>query len=350
MISFFGIIHQSGGCGPELLGAIGALQKLGCPVRCIVPIGDPITASDRADYLRGLGVVVTNYRPGMFEQCPVLVSFGEGKCFEYMREYSDRPKYMMWSGCMSYETDEDVAAVRDGLVDEYIFQTQLCADTVGEAVSKRAGKQIAYRKGYRPCIDLNGIYSPQFPLKGGREFRVLKAVRDDAEKWHEDTWRMFVGVCGPAEREVRFDVAGWGPEAAAKIGSPIDPTSRWAGMLNMTLHPHVYGVDEMNGLYEAAHVLLHYYPFVESFGYATVQAMLAGAVVIGADEGGFRELIRHGETGFLASSTDEAAYYTSRLAFEPELRDRIADAARDWVVDEGPGNLELALPWWREIM
>ena len=91
MINFFGIIHQSGGCGPELLGAIELLRSKGVPVRCIVPEEDPIVRSERADFLRSLGCTVVNYRPGMFEKCKILMSFGEDKCFDYMREYSDRP-------------------------------------------------------------------------------------------------------------------------------------------------------------------------------------------------------------------------------------------------------------------
>jgi glycosyltransferase involved in cell wall biosynthesis len=348
MINFFGIIHQSGGCGPELLGAIELLRSRNVPVRCIVPEDDPIVRSDRADFLRKLGCTVVNYRPGLFEKCNILMSFGEHKMFDYMREYSDRPKWVVWSSCMSHVVDVEVQAHKDGLIDEYFFQTEANGDLVGPALARAIGKgaKIAHRKNYRLYINPNSEYMPLIPLERSRDiFNVVRATRDDEEKWDEESWRMYGGVLCPSHRAVQVEVAGWGQNAADKVGNPCDPSSKWNGFLNVTLHPHIENPLEMAALYGRAHVLLHYYPFVESFGIATTQAMLCGAVPIGADSQGFREQIIHGETGFLCKTTDEAAYYASTLAFDDERWVKMSRAARESALGT-TANQKHAWPWW----
>ena len=354
MISFFGIIHQSGGCGAELLGAIHLLRRHGVKVRCIVPIDDPVAHGSRAKWLRSLGVTVVNYRPGMFERCPVLVSFGEDVCFDYMREYGDRPKHMVWTSGMSWGVDVESAAFRDGLIDEFFFQNKATGEMVIPQILQGSGKPEAVLKtrfNYIPYIEAE---CPLFPFAPGdkpdNEFLVGRATRDDPEKWHEESWRMYGNILTPASRSLRVRVAGWGPNALEKIGNPCDPTSRWANYFNLELLGHIYEPAEIAAFYGSLHVLLHYYPFVESFGYATVQAMLAGAIPIGARAGGFAELLQHGETGFLAESPDEATYYASTLAFDEPRRAAMAAAARRWVIEEGPGNPDRAWTWWKDLL
>jgi hypothetical protein len=352
MVSFFGIVHQSGGCGPELLGAINLLRRLNVPVRCIAERWDIEANSGAARWLVERGVHVVEYRPGMFEKCPLLVSFGEDKCFDYMRAHSDRPQWMMWSGCMADATEADARAIEDGLVDEYIFQTEQNAARCGGQLARSTGKKIPYRKGYVPFIDPQCELFPfgEAGTRDDRQFVVGRATRDDEAKWHEDSWRMYGSVYAPVSREVQVRVIGWGDNAQAKVGNPCDPTSRWNGFLNVSLTSHVYDPVALATFFGEAHTLLHYYPFVENHPFAVIQAMLCGVVPIGADEGGFQVLVGHGKTGFLANSADEASYYASKLAFEPKLRDTMGAEARRWVIEEGPGCFAKAVPWWKAIV
>lgn len=351
MISFFGIIHQAGGCGPEILGAIELLRSKNVPVRCIVPMNDPIVESDRANYLRGLGVQVINYRPGIFEQCKILMSFGEDMCFDYMRLYSDRPKWMIWSSCMSHVIDREIDALKDGLIDEYFFQTRSNGDLIGPQLVKRSGQKICHRKGYAMFINPKSAYMPLYPRsKNKRTFRVMKASRDDEEKWDQESWRMFSGVVAPKGVKVEVEIAGWGENACKKVGNPCDPTSSWNGKLNIILHDHITDPMVMSEMYGSSDCLLHYYPFRESFGISTTQAMLSGCIPIGSKSQGFIEQIQHGETGFLCETADEAIYYASFLAFNPAIRKTMAIKAREYATSNGYANPDRSWPWWEFIL
>lgn len=52
---------------------------------------------------------------------------------------------------------------------------------------------------------------------------------------------------------------------------------------------------------------------LEHFGIATVEAMASGCIPIVMNKGGQREIVKHGETGFLCDSTEQFAEYSSLL-------------------------------------
>jgi glycosyltransferase involved in cell wall biosynthesis len=72
---------------------------------------------------------------------------------------------------------------------------------------------------------------------------------------------------------------------------------------------------------------------VEHFGIATVEAMGRGCVAIAVDLGGQREIVRHGETGFLWSTEDDLVALTWRVLRSSEndgFIGRAAEAARSF--------------------
>jgi glycosyltransferase involved in cell wall biosynthesis len=299
-----------------------------------------------------LGVEMVPYEPGMFSKQDILVSFGEGLPFKYMRKYDDRPRWSVFTSGMTYPVGDGIDALKDGLVDEFFFQGSWFAKSNAQRMWVESGKTVYFRTDYIPYINPNSSFSQlKYSQKSGTgDFNVLKINRDDPVKYHPETWRMFSAISAPAHRKTMIDVVGWGPNAEEKIGNPCIEGNRWNQQLNLKLHPHLYTPEETAPFYNKAHVLLHYYPVVESFGFATVQAMAAGAVVIGAPEGGFADLIYHGKTGLHAASPEEASYLASKLAWEPEWRNSIATNAYNWLMREGPGNSDLCWPWWERLL
>ncbi|QNL48190.1 glycosyltransferase family 4 protein [Olivibacter sp. SDN3] len=66
------------------------------------------------------------------------------------------------------------------------------------------------------------------------------------------------------------------------------------------------GPAERNRLLGDAAALLHLIAFDEPFGLSVAEAMLCGTPVVAMDRGSMPELLRHGQTGFLVNSVDEA--------------------------------------------
>jgi glycosyltransferase involved in cell wall biosynthesis len=96
--------------------------------------------------------------------------------------------------------------------------------------------------------------------------------------------------------------------------------------------------EEIKDAYERAAVFWHAAGYgedeeahperTEHFGMSTVEAMAAGCVPVVIRKGGQPEIVEHGSSGFLWNRPDELATYTRELAATPELRQRMADAAR----------------------
>lgn len=334
------------------MGALDLLQSKKVPVRCIVPTNDPVANGSRAGYLRNRGIEVLEYSPGLYSKSGLVVSFGEKWTLDYIQENSDKPDWLVYSGCMSWATPRESVAHLEGVIDEFFFQTSRSAWSVSSQIMAETKKTVHFREGYRPYINPFNDYAEynRHVNKPNDEFRVGKAVRDDPNKWHINHWRMCASITVPKNLKLHFEILGWGGNADKKIGNPCSTDSLWSNRFNLNLRGHEVSSIKMAQFYGRSHTLLHYYPFVETFGFATLQAMLAGCVPIGAAEGGFLDLILHGETGYLASCPDEAAYYTSKLAFEDATWHKMSDAAAKWVVEEGPGNPDKCWPWWEELL
>lgn len=73
------------------------------------------------------------------------------------------------------------------------------------------------------------------------------------------------------------------------------------------------GPEERDELLGRADALLHLINFNEPFGLSMIEAMACGTPVIARGRGSVPEIIRHGETGFIVQSVDEAVEAVSRL-------------------------------------
>ena len=65
----------------------------------------------------------------------------------------------------------------------------------------------------------------------------------------------------------------------------------------------------------------------ENWPRAGLEAMASGVPVVAQNDWGWREMIDHGETGFLANNDCELAHYTATLAYDEKLRQRIIESA-----------------------
>ncbi|MDB5311373.1 MAG: glycosyltransferase family 1 protein [Gemmataceae bacterium] len=216
---------------------------------------------------------------------------------------------------------------------EALWRDRMRSYSAVAAISEFARRWTSRAWGVDPAV----IYPPveTDPCPGVKEDRVLVLGRFTPVKKQADLVRAFrrhrgrlpgwalacVGGMAdtPAARaylgEVERDA---GADVELVVNAPRPRVHAELGRAKVFWHAMGIGVDETSdpGL-------------IEHFGIATVEAMAAGCVPVVVDRGGQREIVTHGETGFLCSSFDEFAARTVELAADPVRLAKMAAAARD---------------------
>ena len=83
-----------------------------------------------------------------------------------------------------------------------------------------------------------------------------------------------------------------------------------------------------------------YTPRLEPFGYAPLEAASCGLPVVGVREGGVRETVKHGHTGYLAEAHPRSlGAYLEKILSDPDLGRRLGVNGRRWVTEHWTANL-----------
>jgi len=77
-----------------------------------------------------------------------------------------------------------------------------------------------------------------------------------------------------------------------------------------------------------------YAPRLEPFGYAPLEASACGLPVVGVREGGVRETVNHGHTGYLADAEPASmGDALAKILSNPDLGRRLGANGRRWVAE-----------------
>ncbi|MEW5975462.1 MAG: glycosyltransferase family 1 protein [Acidobacteriota bacterium] len=157
-------------------------------------------------------------------------------------------------------------------------------------------------------------FHPRFRRSGSRT-RVLYVGRISVEKNLE--W--LVRALGD-RHDVEIVIVGDGPYRA-----------QLQAQLPQALFPGFMRGTELSRVYASSDVFL--FPSqTDTFGNVVLEAMSSGLAVIVSDRMGPKELVRQGETGFIAGTEQEFSDYLNLLLTDAPLRQRISCRAREYAL------------------
>ena len=176
-------------------------------------------------------------------------------------------------------------------------------------------------------------YAPR-PVTAGGDFVIGKLARPDIAKWSRRTWDIYGMVDHPRRKAlvmgVDKDILGW-------IGHP--PV--WGTVLPP-------GAIPTRDYYRQIHCLMPVnFAAFENWPRVGLEAMACGVPIVAPREGGWCDMIIHGETGFLASSPKEFADYATALSRDETLRLKIAHQARQRLVEDLARSDKIWAQWER---
>jgi glycosyltransferase involved in cell wall biosynthesis len=213
----------------------------------------------------------------------------------------------------------------------YVFQSNYQLEKLG-ATYRQLGASDKSLFHIRGAFDASEYpYLPR-PRRASHPFIVGRLARPDLCKWSERTWAIYAAVKTDG---IRARVMGSDERVEAKLG----PTPPWAEVLP----PCAEGVGDF---LRSLHCLLPINGGAEeNWPRVGLEAMAAGVPIVTENKWGWREMIDHGRTGYLADSDDELVYYTRRLALDEPHRLWIARNARQRLLDELANPLSIGRAW-----
>ena len=194
---------------------------------------------------------------------------------------------IVWLGCMNWLFPEERRHYRQhGVFDRHVFQSRYQHDQLRPQLAKY-GYDDAQGRIIRGAFDV-----AEFPFRPlahapGETFVLGRLSRPAPEKFSPRTWAIY----GRAPPPIAARVMGWDAAVQARVGPP----PRWAECLPA-------GAETAQAFLARLHCLVHASGgAVENWPRVGLEAMAAGVPLVVENKGGWAEMIRHGQTGFLCN-------------------------------------------------
>lgn len=264
----------------------------------------------------------------------VVVSFCNSNFLRHADRFRDLGCRIVWLGCMTWLFAEERRHYRRrGPFDCYVFQSEYQQSELGPQLAKFGVKP-------EQCRRIRGAFSwDEFPFRPlthepGTPFVVGRISRAAADKYSNKTWLIYQRIPHP----IKARLMGWSGQIEKKLGRPPE----WAQCLPAEAETPQQFLGKL-------HCMVPINGGAgENWPRCGLEAMASGVPLVVENRWGWKEMIRHGQTGYLANTDDEQAFYAARLAYEEDHRLEMACRARE-MLQQQLANPQAIWAAWREL-
>jgi glycosyltransferase involved in cell wall biosynthesis len=311
-ICVIGHPSRYGGADVELDHQIRLWQKLGIKVH-ILHTG-AIDTGLKSMNMEARGCVV--HTPEKWHKCRdmVTISYCNDKFLKNLEAIHKFARKTIWVNCMCYLFDDEKKAHEKGLIDWFVYQTNHVRDRVTPELTRINSNYNAYT--LRPYF-----FKDDYKFRNDRptdKFRFGRVSRADADKFHAKTLWIYETMLAPVLKQGY--ILGFNDKVQAKIGIPPN----WIQCFDA-------GVVPPRTIYELVDCIITANGNYENLPRVAFEAMASGCLLIADNNGGWKEQIQHGRTGWLCNDEKEFAYYATRSAYEVRERREMVQNAYDWL-------------------
>ena len=264
----------------------------------------------------------------------VVVSFCNSNFLRHAERFRELGCRIIWVGCMTWLFSEERKHYRrHGPFDRYVFQSEYQQSELGPQLAKFGvtGERCHRIRGAFSCDEFP--FAP-LPHETKTRFVIGRLSRAAADKYAANTWSIYRRIPHP----IRARLMAWSRQVENKLGQPPE----WAECLPAQAETPRQFLGKL-------HCMLQVNGGAgENWPRCGLEAMAGGVPVVAQNRWGWREMIRHGQTGYLADTDDELAFYAARLAYDEDLRLQLAHQARQ-VLQEQLAEPETIWAGWRTL-
>lgn len=253
-----------------------------------------------------------------FLQGGAVISFGEPEFLRHAHVFQELGCKTVWANpSTSISRAELQHREHFDAFDSYVFSSEKHFAQLWPRLAK-LGVNLGQ------CFVIPAAFNADdFPFRPKRRLRtkpfvVGQITPPDPDRWSSGLWKMIRSI---KYRNVQARAMGWTPSIERKLGSP-PPSAK-------VFQPNAMSVGHF---LRSLHCLVAVEAKPAASPRVGLEAMASGVPIIAANRDGWRELIKHGETGFLANTLSDFALYAELLARDEQLRLGIARRANEYVV------------------
>jgi hypothetical protein len=225
---------------------------------------------------------------------------------------------LVWANCMTWPFPAETKALKEaGPFDVHVFQSQYQFGRLYPKLTSLGLKPQHCRIIHGAFMDTEFRFKPR-DRNNGDPFVMGRLSRADADKYAPLTWDVYGRVGG----DKRARLMGWEKKLEKHLGLPPE----WAEVLPPaaeTVQDFLESLHAMVPLSGSAH---------ENWPRTGLEAMAVGVPIVTHNAWGWKEMIRHGETGFLCDSHAQVVQHLNSLANDEELRMKLVKCARRHLV------------------
>jgi hypothetical protein len=322
-----------GGASTELHHQILVWRHLALEVH-LIPFWDSFSEPLLPE-MKELGVIV--HPPNNFtavEPGDPVLGFCSSEFLAALPEIRQRTSRTIFANCMTWLFDREREAMASGLISMFLYQNESIRLKQMEELSAINDDPKIRHVTFRPYFD-NG----RFPFVKHRNLETFgcgRISRQDADKFSASTLHIYEYFVAPTLKRGLF--LGFDQRSERKIGKPFDwiRTARDQNELSQ------------QDFYAHCEIVLQPMDTTENWPRVGFEAMSSGSVLIVDNRGGWQQIVEHGKTGWLCNHERDFIYYASKMAYEPNMRNDMAEAARERGLQLG--GLEASLESWKEVL
>lgn len=321
-----------GGASTELHHQIIAWRQMGIEVHLIPnwpACGEPLYPE-----MLERGVVI--HEPNDFsvlEAGDPIFGFCSGEFLQSLPEIRGRTRRTVFLNCMTWLFDREREAMAQGLIAMFLYQNEAVRlNHMPELRVLNDDPRIRFAT-FKPHFA-----NEHFPFvreRCGEHFGCGRISRQDADKFAANTLHIYEYFVAPKWKQGLF--LGFDQRSEQKIGKPFD----W---IRVACDQNEVSQQDF---YRHCEIVLQPTDTTENWPRVGLEAMASGSVLVVDNRGGWQQMIEHGRTGWLCNNEREFIYFASKMAYEPNLRADMAEAAR--LRGLQLGSLQASIESWKEV-
>jgi hypothetical protein len=262
-----------------------------------------------------------------------VMGFCNAEFLDKLPEIRKHTKRTVFLNCMSWLFEKEKECMSRGEIAMFLYQN-------GEVRQKH----MPQLRVLNPAADARFLtFKPYFeaslfPFVAERStefFGCGRISRQDTDKFAANTLHIYESFLSPLPKKGLF--LGFDLRSEAKIGRPFDWIRTAADQTEVS----------QGEFYRHCEIVLQPTDTTENWPRVGFEAMASGSVLIVDNRGGWRQMVKHGETGWICDHERDFIYYASKMAYEPELRRDMAERARKHGMELG--GLQASMESWAAV-